>query len=393
MSAPADPASVEGTVDMWVYPVINDKNQHTQFWDKQIAAFQAKYPKIKVKAEVFPWANRDTALQTAIAARKGPDVAYLIPDQIPKYATSIAPVDDLLSPQVKESYLPNVRESVTMNGHLMGVPVLVSANPLMCDKKAFAAIGNPPFPKTWDELLALAPRFKEAGIYATNYYGGADASLNQSFYPVLWQAGGQVFGKDGRSVAFNDQSGVDALTFVKKLADGGYVDKEQITTTPASLEQTALAQNKVACTWQNVPADVKSFWGKENIEILPPLSQKSPVGYGTVGTLSVLQGAKSKPAAALWLSWVAQPEVIKAYDVASGYYSPQKDSGGLYPDDPVQTAMEKTVPTMTVGQLNPKSRDVMGVLNPEIQAALLGKKSPKQALDDAAKVAATQLGG
>ncbi len=384
---PTDPASVSGSVTMWTYPVISDKTQNQAFWDQQTHAFEAKYPKVKVKVQIFPWADRDTALQTAIAAGKGPDVVYLIPDQLPKYSANLAPVDALLPAAVKDSYLPNVRTAVTMDGDMMGVPVLVSAQPLICNKKAFAAVGNPPYPKTWDDLLALAPKFKKAGIYVTSYDGSSVQTLNLTYYPLLWQAGGQVFNSDGKSVAFNSQAGVDALTFAKKLADGGYIPKDEITIAPDSLEQTPLAQNKVACTWQNVPTDVSSFWGKENIAVLPSLKDKQSIGYGTVGSLAVLKKA-NKSAASLWLSWVAQQNVTKAYDVASGFFSPDQNGTGLYPNDPVQTALEQQVPDTTVGTLNVKSRDIMGVLSPEIQSVLLGKKDPKKALDDAAKAAA-----
>ncbi len=43
-----------------------------------------------------------------------------------------------------------------------------------------------------------------------------------------------------------------------------------------------------------------------------------------------------------------------------------------------------TCPDTTVGELNASSRALMGVLAPEIQAALLGDKSPEDALKDAA---------
>ena len=54
---------------------------------------------------------------------------------------------------------------------------------------------------------------------------------------------------------------------------------------------------------------------------------------------------------------------------------------------PIQSAIEQTIPTSKVGELQPSARAVMGVLAPEIQAALLGSKTPEQALKDAAAAA------
>lgn len=54
--------------------------------------------------------------------------------------------------------------------------------------------------------------------------------------------------------------------------------------------------------------------------------------------------------------------------------------------------MEKTLDLMQGAPLHDKARDVMGVLAPEIQAALIGQKSPQQALTDAATAANALIG-
>ncbi|WP_344974100.1 sugar ABC transporter substrate-binding protein [Streptosporangium fragile] len=380
------------TVTMWTYPVIADQAKHQAFWDEQTAAFEKANPTVDVKVEIYPWAKRDEALSTAIAGNKGPDVVYLIPDQLPKYAKTLQPVDEYLSAEAKADYRDNAKASVTIDGKMMGAPILMTSNPLVCNQKAFTEAGVKEYPTTWDELLELAPTFKDKGIDVTNYWADPAATLNQSFYPLLWQAGGDVFAPDGKKVAFAGPEGIKALTFLKKLVDGGYVEKDLLTGLP-KFEQTNVAQNKVACTWQHVPADVETFWGKENIKVFPPLKDAKQVGYGTVGSLSMLKAADDKDAAGKWIAFATRAEATKAYDTASGNFSPQKSTGSLYASDPVQAEMEKTLDFTTAGPLNEKARDVMGVLAPEIQAALIGKKTPEQALADAAAAADALLGG
>ncbi|MEU4546776.1 extracellular solute-binding protein [Nonomuraea dietziae] len=92
--------------------------------------------------------------------------------------------------------------------------------------------GRHRLPRTWDDLLAAAPAFKAKGIDVTNYWADPAATLNQSFYPLLWQAGDDVFKPDGRSVAFAGPEGVKALTFLKQLADGGHLEKDLLTGLP-----------------------------------------------------------------------------------------------------------------------------------------------------------------
>lgn len=379
------------TVTMWIYPVIADDTTHKAFWDETVKGFTAANPKIEVKVEVFPWANRDQALATAIAGGKAPDVVYLIPDQLPKYAKSIEPAESYLDGAARSDFLPNVVSSVTIGGKMMGAPILTSALALVCDKKVFADVGSASYPSTWDELLAMAPAFKAKGYDITSYFGDVKNSLNTTFYPLLWQAGGDVFSADGKSVAFNGDAGKQALGFLKQLVDGGYVEKSLLTTQPP-LEQTRMAQNKVGCIWNYTPTDVEKFWGKDNIKVLPPLKQAQSKQYGTVGSLVMLKSAGNKSAAGKWINYATGTDTAKQYDTRSGFFAARKSVGALYGSDPVQGELERYVGTTTVGPLHEKARDVMGVLAPEIQAALLGKKSVEQALNDAAKAATPLLG-
>ncbi|MFF2051415.1 extracellular solute-binding protein [Leifsonia sp. NPDC058194] len=374
------------TVTMWIYPVIADEAKHKTFWDDTVKAFEAEHKDITVKYEIYPWANRDESLSTAIAAGKGPDLVYLIPDQLSTYQKSIEPMDSYLPSAQKKDILDNVAESITIDGRLMAAPILTSANALMCDAKAFEAAGVTEYPKTWDDLEKLAPTFKEKGIYVTQYFGSPDVTLNMTFYPLLWQAGGSVYNKDGSKVAFDSKAGEKALGMISDFAAKGYIEKDLISTMPA-LEQTALATNNVACTWQSGPSDVTSFWGEDAIKILPPLTDEKQVSYGTVGSLAMLKGAKDKDAAGEFAAFATDAENSKKFDLASNFFSPLKSTGELYADNPIQSAIEKTIPTSKVGELQPSARAVMGVLAPEIQAALLGTKTPEQALKDAAAAA------
>ena len=90
-------AGGDQSVTVWLYPVIADEAKHKEFWDKTVADFEAANEGITVDYEIYPWANRDESLQTAIAANKGPDLVYLIPDQLVAYVMSIEPMDEYLS--------------------------------------------------------------------------------------------------------------------------------------------------------------------------------------------------------------------------------------------------------------------------------------------------------
>ncbi len=383
---PSEPAGSEPQkVTMWLYPVIGDEATHKGIWDKTIADFEDQNENITVEYEVFPWANRDEALKTAIAADVGPDLVYLIPDQLAAYEKSIEPLNDYLSEDQQSDLLDNVKGSVTFDGNLMGAPILTSALPLTCNVKVFEAAGVTDYPTTWDDFLEMAPKFVDAGLYALSYPAFPEESLNNTFYPLLWQAGGKIFNDDG-TIGFASEEGVAALKFLTDLNDMKALDPELITTNVPP-EQSALAQDKAACTWNSPIPQLLELWGPENVKVLPPLTNKESVTYGTVGSLSMLKSAKDKEAAGKFAEFATSKDQVEPYLKESGYFSALNSISGLFADDPVLSEVEKIVPLTTVGEINVSGREVMGVLVPEIQAALIGQKTAEQAMADAAAAA------
>ncbi len=163
-------------------------------------------------------------------------------------------------------------------------------------------------------------------------------------------AGGRVRLLRGRLVGrVRLPEGVEALQFAVDLAEGGYIEKDLLTTIPA-FEQTNTAKGKIACTWQQGPADVAGFWGEENVVVLPPLKEAEAVAFGTVGSLSVLKTADSLDAAGKWAAFATSPEVSAEYAKAAGWFSPYESESGLYADDAVLSALRGDAPVHDRGR-------------------------------------------
>jgi multiple sugar transport system substrate-binding protein len=383
-AATASPGKLSGTVTMWIYP-INPTHEQAD-WTPRVAAFEHEYPHVKVNVVVQPWANRDEQLTTAIAGGKGPDVVYLIPDQIPQYASegSLADVSDLIASD-KSDFRPNAVNALSYNGKLYAMPLLMSATTLLVNKKAMQAAGISQAPKTWNDVLADAPKLKQAGYYTTEYAADPTQTLNETFYPLLWQAGGQVLSPDGKNAAFNSAAGVAALTYLKKLVDGGYVPKDALTT-PQQTDTDPINQGKVAFVMTGDVAALtpSSAMPLSNWAAYPPLADTKSVSYGTVGGLSILSGSQNKAAAAAWVNWVTSSAQMKTYDQSHDYFPTRLSVGTLFPPNTLIGAEEQTIGDVTVGVLNLQARQFMGLISPHIQAALLGQASPQQALNAAA---------
>jgi multiple sugar transport system substrate-binding protein len=386
-SSPANPKTLSGTVTMWIYPI--DPVNEAASWTPRVAAFEKLYPHVKVNVVVQPWANRDEQLETAIAGGKGPDVVYLIPDQIPNYANSgsLANVSALVASD-KSDFYPSALKALTYDGSLYGVPLLMQATTLLANKKVMAAAGITQAPRTWAQLLADAPKIRAAGYYATEYDAAPDETLNESFYPLLWQAGGQVLTPDGKQAAFDSPAGAAALTFLETLVKNGYVPKDPLTVDPTA-DTDPIDQGKVAFV---MTGDVASLTPTTEVPlsdwaVYPPLSGGSggkAISYGTVGGLSILSGSQNQAAAAAWASWVTSTAQIKSYDHSHDYFSPRISVGTLFSPTTLIGQEEKVLPDVTQGSINLESRQIIALLAPKIQSALLNQTPPQQALGSAA---------
>ena len=396
VSAPSSSSSsLSGTVTMWIYPIA--PTGEAQDWVPRVAAFEKLYPHIKVNVVVQPWANRDEQLETAIAGKKGPDVVYLIPSQIPSYAStgSLENVASLVASD-KSDFYPSALEALSYNQTLYGVPLLLEATTLLVNKKVMAAAGITKAPTTWTQLLADAPILKAHGYYATEYDAAPDETLNETFYPLLWQAGGEVTNAAGTKAAFNGPAGVKALTFLQTLVKDGYVPKDPLTVDPTP-DTDPINQGKVAFV---MCGDVSSLTPTAQVplsdwQVDPPLSSGAPggkvVSYGTDGGLSILSQSQNKAAAAAWVDWVTSTAQIKSYDRSHDYFSPRKSVGTLFSPNTLTGQEEKMLPYGTGGQNNIDSRQVISLLAMKLQAAILDDTNPQQALNSAASAVNTLL--
>ncbi|HEY0448903.1 ABC transporter substrate-binding protein [Actinophytocola sp.] len=376
-----------GEITVRVYPLKSDEGDKA-FWATQVAAFKKVNPDITVKVDLQPWKDRETTLVTQITGGNAPDVAYMIPDELRAMQAkgALEPMPDSVP---RDGYRPAALDAATVDSTLYGAPVLMSVVPGTCDKKVLAQAGVTEPPKTWDDLMAMAPKLKAKGLYVTQIDATNAAALNTTFYPWVWQAGGDVFDKSGK-LTLDSGPAREALAFLTDLVDKGYAPKAEATTA-IPLDQSAIAKRQVACEFQTQPALLADQWGEDRL-VIPPLKNKEQTAYGTVGSLTILKGAKNKAAAAEWIKFVTTPEVMAAVDELGGFFAPKESTPLEYAAGTVDAETAKYLDLTYSGPPAAQAREIQAVVAPEVQAAVLGQKTPGEALKDAAGAAQQILG-
>ncbi len=292
----------------------------------------------------------------------------------------------------KDEYTPEAWQGNALPG-LAGTyafPWYLNTGPLFYNKALFRDAGLDPEkpPKTYDELFAAANTMarKSGGRIAT--LAGTPSVEDFGRYGV------RLMNDDATAFTYNEPKGVELLTRYKELYDHGGLDPQALTNTPEKAGQKFLEQ-KVAMN-PGGAHDLETF--KKNAPGLyrrlgitdAPNNTGKPNMY--VMGLAVNKQSRHKAAAVAFAHYVTNRKNQEAFAHKVAVFPSTR--GSL--EDPYWTRDDGTdegrvrvaSAKMLKGAVNytpvVMSDEMKTVLKNEVAKALQGKKSPRQALDDAA---------
>ncbi len=195
-------------------------------WSKgAVERFNAERDDIEIELEFRDWATQRESLISTTILGEGPDIIRVHH----KYSVEFGELGGLYAlenfsdfPDVKERILDNVWEPVAYGGKHYGLPVTMLPFILAVNRDILAKNGAQ-VPQTWEEMRAMGPGLKKAGIHTFTMPGGVNLDTAYRFLPLLFRAGGRVFNKDWTAAAFNGPAGVAALSFLVEMKEAGYM--------------------------------------------------------------------------------------------------------------------------------------------------------------------------
>lgn len=386
---PSASAKGKATVTVWYFPFGDGVEQlYGQFAQE----FEKEHPDIKIDLQLQPFDNRNQILLTALTANQGPDVFYLTTDPLIWFSevNAIAPLDDLLPKDIWDSIIPASANEVAYKGSHWYLPIWHELPIWLYTPSLLQEIGWDPKkpPTTWDEIVAMCKQAKSHGLYGWGY-NAASTTLNDTFYPFLYQAGGTPFSPDGKHAVFNSAAGVEALTFITELFRQGWAPQADMTPISSNEENPFYQKKQIISVEyrQQALISAQKQYPQLNLQVLPIPTAREQWGFGALAGWSITSGAKNKEAAALWLSFLARPDIALRHCQSFGYMPVVKQVvDEAFKNNPQIQAVNPELVHTFGEQKNRHGRDIMPLVIPEIQAAIIGQKTPKQALDDAATI-------
>ncbi|HLK44037.1 MAG TPA: ABC transporter substrate-binding protein [Thermoleophilia bacterium] len=360
--------------------------------------FNQTHPKIHVSVHFY--GNSDYALQKVLAAIAGgdpPDISYLYGSWAANIAES--PRTLVLNNYIKNDpsfdwndFWPAERQVATVNGKIVGVPALVDNLALVYNKKLFNAAGlaYPTKNWTWANLQAAA---KQLTIPSEKQFGWAyvnDASEDTvwRFEALLWQQDGNILTPDGKHAAFDSAAGVKALTLLQQMAVNDhsvYLDSGN------GLYANLFNSGHIGMLYTG-PWDLSSFPNVDfGVQILPAGMNHQTIS-GPDNWVLFNNGTARANAAWTFISWFTSAQQSLHWSLLTGDL-PIRASVLKLPGYRTYISKYRGVSTFVANLSNavkvrpvtPLYPKISAAIGQAVQAVLLGKAQPQQALQQAAQ--------
>ncbi|MCL4425602.1 MAG: sugar ABC transporter substrate-binding protein [Firmicutes bacterium] len=381
-----------GTIEWWTFGYTpGGTTPANKMHDEAVAAFEKANPGVKIKTTGIPWQGGVQKLDTALAQGQGPDIFGIASAQLAKYIKQglLAPIDDYLTPEDKADIYPNILEGVKgPDGKYYAWPLWTPPAGIYINKDILAE-RNAKMPSedwTYEDFVALAKQltFTRANGDKVYGYSGVIDTSTVNTWSFIYADGGKVLSDDFKTYTFNSPQAISGL---KKLADLNlvyHVTPPDFGSQKSTDIVTAFKDRKTLAMYTAPSGDATTYTAAGlNFDVVPV-----PIGKAgkhiTVGGLGVMVVTKNKDsgklATVMKLARYLTGSQIEQ-DIPGWYLAPAARKSVKIKNNPLMSKFEKMVGYTHLMPNIPPWSEIHAKINPLIQLAVLGKKTPEEALN------------
>ncbi len=375
--------------------------------DQIAREFEALNPDIKVVMEYVAYDAIHDKIVTGMAATPPGYDASMIdviwPDEFIK-AGYLLDVTNRITADMKNNMFPASWNGVTRNGKIYGLPWLMDVKYFIYNKDILTKAGISAPPTTWEELVTQAQTIKDKGLleFPIIWSWNQKEGVVCDFTVLLFGNGGSFLDASGKPV-FNNEKGVQVLTWMKQTIDAGLTNPSSISSDENAVRDNFIAGNAAfAVNWlyeytDSNNADMSKIVGQAAFSPMPVFQAGAAAGIksSSVDGSSAFGIMATSPNVEQTWKFLTY---LSSYDVQNKYSAEMLpvwknafEGANLTKLEAATSTNPVTVPAFlaqfpyanerpTVSYYNEAS----AALQLAIQEALTGVKTPQQALDDAA---------
>ena len=352
-----------------------------------VKQFVGSHDKIDIKNNTVQWTDFYQRLPAATKAGKGPDVGAMHLDQLATNAARsvIVPLDDLAGAlDLSESdFAPSVWGPGIYKGKRYGIPLDVHTIAMYYNKDHFEKAGISEAPTDAESLDEACKKLQAAGIDQP-FWMPNQWPAHLMFLSLVWQFGGQPYAEDGSEATYADEAGDKALSWMREQVDKGYSPKA----VDIDSQYAAFKNGKNSITWDGIWQinDLEEAGMNYGIATLPVIGDELAAWANSHNFFMTKQAADDTNranAAKTFIGWMSDQSSAwsKAGMVPARNSARKEDaftSSVQYDILDQVDHLHFLPPVPGLGDVQPKTLEVA------VNAAVLGKQSPEEALSKAA---------
>ncbi len=361
--------------------------------------FERTHPGIRI--ELVGMGNYDALsqkLMAAVAAQEPPTISQMYENWTTQllatgelvFLDSFVRGPDGLSEADLADIYPALLENNSWDGRLLTLPFNKSVPVYYYNVPMFEQAGYSEFPKTWSEFREAVNRLtKRDPAGNTEVWGAAGGTDIWIFGSMLFQKGGRFVDKEDGRPEFNSPAGVAALQFQVDMVLKDRVQNTDVGRTPMDdFLVGKIATLTGSSTWRAPVVKNETF--KVGMAPIPTWDRPAAIVYGT--NIGMFRRAKSEEKAAAWafIKWFISPEQQTKWSLGTWYVPIHRrclNDPRIKERFASTPGLKEAYAQMDCAVFEPRGlRWLAGrkALVEELEQAMLGAKTPKQALDDAA---------
>jgi multiple sugar transport system substrate-binding protein len=308
-------------------------SEEVQNWFREVAfpAFQETHPDVTLEITTGDWGSFDASVAGWITTGSGPDLVYLGSEYAATFGPLLTDMDPYLADwEDLDQFLPSALETATYDGHLRGLPLLMSVRPIFYRTDIFAEGSE--IPTTFGEALDFYTANSAVEDGAMTRMGfmdiGGQLFDSQEFIAYIQSAGGTLYNEDGTS-AFDSAETAEALQYMydrRRII----LPTEDTAGLPA-ITGPAISSGSVVsgiwAMWQMPPLD-DPIW--ENIAIAPYPAGEGENAHQIVQVftdwLSVPSYVENPELAGEFLKFIGSQENALALSTVAGFTPVRTDA-------------------------------------------------------------------
>ena len=382
-------ADDEVKLTFWKSP---HSDREDEIWASMIAEFNKEYPNISVEFLNVAWDSVVEKETAAFAAGSGPDISFQT-EQFPLYAKNgyLTALDDYISDDKRAGYPESALEYCSYDGQLMGVPFVALDSVMFYNKDLFEEAGITEVPTTWDELVDVAKKLTldKDGDGETDQWGMM-FEMDDYWQPLTYiiQAGADQWNENRTNIGFNNEQGVEGLSFFNKLYNEEKVVLPLEKYTSKDEERAYFYNNQVAMFPQQIHY---SNLIKEASDVnlgafkLPAGSAEDPEhanwNFANIGMLSISSQTEHPDEAWKFVEFITRPEIEKTYLSEVGFFSPQVATNDLmYEGDEIMAVGAEGIKALQVSPSSDYANAMLQNLKTMYESVARQAATPEEAI-------------